>query len=231
MIRDEIPLSILNNNTDYCFYPRMWTYMPKLMEKSCLLPFPQTMPSIRLVSAHCCKTLHVYFPQNQSHNITINDKMIFEIRPTITLPLQSSLTTSVVWWWQRDLAKVCYMFRVFICLLIRQCFFIFSFPSSSLWPPELTCSITMQRNSRYIMISLKNRQFDRKCLWQQPLQVPIQRLYSLTHEILYNHPKTWVMNVNQLPWEFTHDYTVSILMCLWNGQIFYAGILIYLYCL
>ena len=47
--------------------------------------------------------------------------------------------------WQRQLCddgkeiwqKVCYMFRVFMCLLIRRCFFIFLFPSSSLWLLEL----------------------------------------------------------------------------------------------
>lgn len=117
MIHDEIPLFILDNNTDYCFYPRMWTYMPKLMEKSCPLPFPQMMPSIRLVSAHYCETLHGYFQQNRSPNITINEKMIFEIRPTITLPLQSSLTMSVVWWWQRDLAKSLLHVQSFCCSL------------------------------------------------------------------------------------------------------------------
>ena len=73
MIHDEIPLFILDNNTDYCFYPRMWTYMPKLMEKSCPLPFPQMMPSIRLVSTRYCESLHGYFPQNQIRNITINE--------------------------------------------------------------------------------------------------------------------------------------------------------------
>ena len=73
MTRDEIPLSILDINTDYCFYSRMWTYMLKLMEKSCPLPFPQTMPSIRLVSTCYFESLHGYFPQNQIRNITINE--------------------------------------------------------------------------------------------------------------------------------------------------------------
>ena len=73
MTRDEIPLSILDINSDYCFYSRMWTYMPKLMEKSCPLPFPQTMPSIRLVSTCYFESLHGYFPQNQIRNITINE--------------------------------------------------------------------------------------------------------------------------------------------------------------
>lgn len=155
MILDEIPLSILDNNTDYCFYPRMWTYMPKLMEKSCLLPFPQTMPSIRSVSAHYCETLHGYFPQNQSRNITINEKMIFEMTPTITLPLQSSLTTSVLWWWRRDLAKSLLHVQSFR-LLIRRCFFIFPFPSSSLWLLELTVSVTMQKNSRWFHCKANN---------------------------------------------------------------------------
>ena len=131
--------------------------------------------------------------------------------------------------------KVCYMFRVFICLLIRRCFFIFLFPSLSLWLLELTlplCYVGFHYHANeFSLISLQNRQFDGKHQWKLPPQVPIQRLYSLTHEILYNRPKTCVMNVNQLPWEFTHDYTVNILMCLWNGHIFYASILICLYCL
>ena len=152
MIRDEKPLFILDNNTDYCFYPRMWTYMRKLMEKLCPLPFPQMMPSIRLVSAHYCETLHGYFPQNRSCNITINEMMIFEIRPTITLPLQSSLTMSVVWWWQRDPAKSLLHVQSF-CLLIRLCFFIFLFPSLSLWLLELTLPL------RYIGLRYHAKEF------------------------------------------------------------------------
>ena len=151
----EIPLSILDNGTDYCFCLRMWTYMLKLMEKSCPLPFLQTMPSIRLVSAHYCETLHGYFQQNRSPNITINEKMIFEIRLTITLPLQSSLTMSVVWWWQRDLAKSLLHVQSF-CLLSRWCFFIFLFPSLSVWLLELTSSVTMRKNSRWFHCKTDN---------------------------------------------------------------------------
>ena len=233
MIHDEIPLFILDNNTDYCFYPRMWTYMPKLMEKSCPLPFPQTMPSIRLVSARHCETLHGYFPQNRSRNSPLMKRWSSRLdrQSHCNQVWQCQLCDDGKEIWQ----KVCYMFRVFICLLIRRCFFIFFFPSLSLWLLELTlplCYVGLRYHAKeFSLISLQNRQFDGKHQWKLTPQVPIQRLYSLTHEILYNHPKTCVMNVNQLPWEFTHDYTVTILMCLWNGHIFYAGILICLYCL
>ena len=134
----------------------MWTYMPKLMEKSCLLPFPQTMPSIRLVSAHYCETLHGYFPQNWSRKSPLMKRW------SSRLDRQSHCHCNQVWQcqlcddgkeiWQ----KVCYMFRVFICLLIRRCFFIFLFPSLSVWLLELTSSVTMRKNSRWFHCKTDN---------------------------------------------------------------------------
>ena len=93
------------------------------------------------------------FPTKSKSQFTINEKMIFEIRPTITL--QSSLTMSVVWWWQRDLAKSLLHVQSF-CLLIRWCFFIFLFPSLSVWLLELTSSVTMRKNSHWFHCKTDN---------------------------------------------------------------------------